>query len=527
MNTPTIVNQKHGEKKRRRGSRSKNTDESIVKTTAWGAAKGGLNDPFLNKIPPVNILDAEGIEAIHQTSMRILENIGIDFRGDDEALTLWRESGATVNGENVKIPRELAMKLVSLAPEEFVQHARNPERSVKFGGNHMVFSPVFASPYVRDLEDVRREATLEDFHNLLKLTYMSSRLNHGGAQICEPMDIPAPRRHLEIIYGHLKFSDKPFLGDARGIERAKDSLLMCEIVFGRDFVQKNVVLLSLINAASPLLWDATMLEALKYYARNHQALLITPFVMQGANTPVTIAGALAQLNAEAIAGIAFAQLVRPGTPVIYGCTLATVSMKSGAPLYGTSEVARMTFAIGQLARKYKLPFRAGGNRNGAMLSDATAGSQNTMSILPAIMAHANYIPHAAGWLENSMSVSFAQFILDLDQITMLQEFSKGIDISEETLAYDAIKNTNPGGDYFSNPHTIRHYKSIFFEPMINSLGSYEAWDAAGSKSVTERALEWAKLALSNYELPALSSSVDADLRGFVEKRSKELPEIET
>ena len=351
MGSPRFDRPRRTSKRRRRGNSCAESTNTGAVNSSWGQARGGINRPFINKNPVVDILDQTSIEKIHDTSMQVLEKIGIDFRGDEETLALWRQAGATVKGDNVKIPRELAMELVSFAPEEFIQHARNPDRSVRFGKNSMVFSPIFASPYVRDLDNVRRQAKLEDFHNLLKLTYMSSALNHGSAQICEPMDIPAPHRHLDVIYGHLKYSDKPFIGDSRGYLRARDSMHMCDIAFGKEFARNNAVLLSFVTAASPLLWDVTMLEALKYYARNRQALLITPFVMQGANTPVTIAGALVQLNAEAIAGIALAQLVRRGTPVIYGCSLATVSMKSGSPIYGSSEVARMTLALGTAGKK--------------------------------------------------------------------------------------------------------------------------------------------------------------------------------
>lgn len=488
---------------------------------------GGLESPFVTRLPPFNILDDGGLEAIHDTSMRLLETVGIEFRDDPESLELWRNAGATVAGENVKIDRDLAMSLVAKAPETFVQRARNPARSVTFGRNHMVFAPVFASPNIWDLEGNRREARLTDFHDLLKLTQMASSLNHGGAQICEPMDIVATKRHLEVIYGHLTYSDKPFLGDPRGVVRASDSLQMCEIVFGKQYVQENVVLLSLVTAASPLLWDETMLKPLRFYAENGQALIITPFVMQGANTPVTMAGALAQLNAEAIAGIALAQLVRPGTPVIYGVSLATASMKSGAPQYGTSEIARMTYVIGQLARRYKIPMRVGGGRNGAMVSDATAGAQNMMTMLPAVQAQANYIIHAAGWLESSMSASFAQFIIDLDQLAVLQDFAQGIDVSEDALAFDAISQTKPGGDFFSNNHTLRHYRSIFIEPMIDTGGSYQAWKEAGSQDATQKALQLARAALEAYEPPATDPAKDAELREFVEWRKRELPEIET
>ena len=514
---------------RRRGHReqgaARETDGAWK--TAWGSPKGGLEEPIINNLPTYDILSEEKLEAVHSASVHILERIGITFRGDTEALELWKKAGAQVNGENVKIPRELIEQLMGHAPEEFVQHARNPLRSVKFGKNHMVFSPVFASPYVRDLENKRRSATLADLHDLVKLTHMSSRLNYGGAQICEPMDVPAPKRHLEMVRSHLTLSEKPFMGDARTSWRAQDSFQMCEIVFGEKFAREHVVLLGLVTASSPLLWDASMLETLKYYARMGQALLITPFIMQGANTPVTIAGALAQANAEALAGMAYSQLLRPGTPVIYGCSLATVSMKSGAPLYGTSEIARLTFAMGQLARRYKVPYRIGGGRNGAMESDTNAGAQNAMTMLPAVMSHANFILHAVGWLENSMSVSFAQFVLDLDQLASLQEFASGIAIDDESLAIDAISEVKPGGDFFANPHTVKHYRSVFIEPMLSSWGSYDAYVEAGSPSTVDSALKWARRALDEYEPPTQDISATEELDEFVARRMAELPDIET
>ncbi|MYH91519.1 MAG: trimethylamine methyltransferase family protein [Gammaproteobacteria bacterium] len=509
------------------GNRTTARENDGAWQSAWGPPKGGVEEPFINNLPVYNILSEDKLEAVHEASVHILERIGITFSGDPEALELWKAAGAEIDGENVKIPRELIDQLMSNAPEEFVQHAKNPLRSVKFGKNHMVFSPIFASPYVRDLENRRRSATLADMHDLIRLTHLSSRLNYGGAQTCEPMDIPAPKRHLEMVRGHLTLSEKPFMGDARSQWRAQDSLQMCEIVFGEKFVREHVVLLGLVTVASPRLWDASMLETLEYYARMGQALLIVPFIMQGANTPVTIAGALAQANAEALAGMAYSQLVRPGTPVIYGCSLATVSMKSGAPLYGTSEIARLTLAMGQLARRYKVPYRIGGGRNGAMESDMNAGTQNAMTMMPAIMAHANYILHSVGWLESSMSVSFAQFILDLDQLALLQEFARNIDIDEESLAVEAISEVRPGGDYFSNAHTVKHYRTAFVEPMLPVWGSYEAYVEAGSPKMVDSALQWARRALDAYEQPELEISVKDQLDDFVTRRMAELPNIET
>ena len=446
---------------------------------AWGAPKGGLDQPFKNRLAPYDILSADELKNVHHASSKILAEIGICVRGDPHALELWKAAGADVQGDMVRIPREVIEPLLANAPEMFTQHARNPARSVRFGKGNVVFSPIFASPFVRDLENKRRQATLADLHDLLRLTHMSAKLNYVGAQICEPMDVPGPKRHLEMVRGHLTYSEKPFMGDARADWRARDSFEMCQIVFGKEFARRHVVLLSLVTASSPRLWDEDMLKTLHYYAEMGQALLITPFIMQGATTPVTIAGALAQANAEAMFGMAYAQLIRAGTPVIYGCSPATVSMKSGAPLYGTSEIARLTLAKGQLAWRYKVPYRIGGVRNGSMEADVSTGAQNAMTMMPALLARANFILHSVGWLENSMSVSFAKFIMDLDQLALLQEFVKGIAIDDDTLALEAIAAAQPAGDYFANPHTIKHYRSTFIEPMMPAWGTFDASEAAG------------------------------------------------
>ncbi|MEM7076572.1 MAG: trimethylamine methyltransferase family protein [Pseudomonadota bacterium] len=515
----------------RRGSRRDGAgsrgDAGGAWTAAWGPPKGGADTPFTNRLPPYDILSQDQLESVHVASVKILCEIGICVRGDPHALELWKTAGAEVRDDIVRIPQDLIERLLALAPEEFTQHARNPARNVTFGKDKIVFSPIFASPFVRDLNNERRQATLSDLHDLLRLTHMSACLNHGGAQICEPMDVPGPKRHLEMVRGHLTYSEKPFMGDARAEWRARDSFEMCEIVFGKDFARRNVVLLGLVTASSPRLWDEDMLRTLRYYAEMGQSLLITPFIMQGANTPVTIAGALAQANAEAMFGMAYAQLVRPGTPVIYGCSLATVSMKSGAPLYGTSEIARLTLAMGQLARRYKVPYRIGGVRNGSMESDASTGAQNAMTMMPALLAQANFILHSVGWLENSMSVSFAQFIMDLDQLALLQELVKGIAIDDETLALEAIATARPAGDYFANPHTIKHYRSTFIEPMMPTWGTFDAYQAAGSPSLVSSALDWARRALDAYEQPQLDAAVKEELDAFVERRMAELPDIET
>ncbi|MGY8995951.1 MAG: trimethylamine methyltransferase family protein, partial [Alphaproteobacteria bacterium] len=309
------------------------------------------------EIPVYELLDEAGLDLIHDTSMEILEEVGIDFR-DEVALQHWRDAGADVQGERVHIPRGLIEEKLEMIPEEYTQVARNPDRNVVIGGKNTVFAPTFGSPFVRDLDNVRRYATLEDLQNFIKLTYMTPELHHSGGIICEPVDVPVPKRHLDIVYSHMKYSDKPFMGVQSAPERALDSCRMCGILFGDDFIKSNTVMTSVVNCNSPLVWDASMLGALRHYAEHNQAVLITPFIMAGAMAPVATAGAIAQLNAEVTAGLAYSQIVNPGVPMVYGSFLATVSMQSGAPMMGTPETLQMIYAVGQLSRRYKVPLRS-------------------------------------------------------------------------------------------------------------------------------------------------------------------------
>ncbi|MDX1424104.1 MAG: trimethylamine methyltransferase family protein, partial [Kiloniellales bacterium] len=324
---------------------------------------GGLSKRrFISrKIPVYEPLSQEGIEVVERNAETVLEEIGIEFRDDAEALEIWKAAGADVDGERVRFPRGLCRELIKTAPSQFTQHARNPERSVTIGGDNTVFAPVYGPPFVRDLDQGRRYATLEDFRNFVKLAYMAPAIHQSGGTVCEPVDVPVNKRHLDMVYSHLRYSDLPFMGSVTAPERAEDTVAMAKIVFGEDFVEQNTVIISLINANSPMTFDDTMLGALKVYARHNQAVLLSPFVMAGANTPASSLGAVAQLNAEALAGIAFAQLVNPGAPMVYGQFLATVSMKSGAPMAGTPEISMMNFMVGQLARRYRVPWRSSGS----------------------------------------------------------------------------------------------------------------------------------------------------------------------
>ena len=373
------------------------------------------------EIPVYELLDQAGLDLIHDTSMQILEEVGIEFR-DEVALAQWKEAGAEVDGERVRIPREIITAKLQMIPETYTQVARNPDRNVIVGGRNTVFAPTFGSPFVRDFDNQRRYATLEDLQNFIKLTYMTPVLHHDGGIICEPIDVPVPKRHLDIVYSHIKLSDKPFMGVQSAPERALDSCRMCEILFGPETLQDNVVMTSVVNCNSPLVWDASMLGALRHYASYGQAVLITPFIMAGAMAPVATAGAVAQLNAEVTAGLAYSQLVRPGTPMVYGSFLSTVSMQSGAPMMGTPETLQMIYCCTQLARRYKVPVRSGGMLTGAKVADAQAAYESMQTMTATLLAGTNFILHSAGWLEAGLAAGYGKFIMDTEQIAMLQSF---------------------------------------------------------------------------------------------------------
>ncbi len=486
-----------------------------------GATRGSR---WQRRIPVYDLIEDSAVDQIHDTSISILEKIGIDFR-DEEAIEIWRAAGATIDGWRVHIPRDLLMAQVALAPAEFTHHARNPARSIRIGGRHMAFAPIYGSPFIRDFDGTRRYAVLADFENLVKLAYLSPALNMSGGTVCEPTDVPASKRHLDMLYAHIRYSDKPFMGSVTSGERAADCVEICKLLFGEEFLQENTVMVSLINCNSPLVWDGTMLAALKVYARSNQAVLISPFIMQGANAPITTAGAFAQLNAEALAGIAFAQLVRPGTPVIYGATLSTVSMATGAPTYGTSETQILTFLTGQLARRYGVPMRTGGMRTGSKAIDAQAAYELVQTMLPALLAGGNFFLHSAGWLESGLSACYAKFILDCDQLTVLQRLAAGLDLSEDTFAVEAIEGAGAGGHFLGSPHTLRYYDTAFFIPESASSETFEQWLETGAVEAPERARTIARRLLKEYVPPDLDPAIDEEINGFIACRKAELPDL--
>ena len=481
--------------------------------------------PYITRrIPLTEVLSDEGLEIIENNAEIILEEIGIEFHDDEEALAIWREAGADVQGTRVRLPRGLARSLIKTAPETFIQHARNSVRSVQIGGDAMVFSPVYGPPFVRDLDGGRRYATIEDFRNFVKLAYMTPSLHHSGGTLCEPVDIAVNKRHLDMVYSHIRYSDKPFMGSVTAPQRAEDSVAMARLLFGDDFVAENCVLINLINANSPMVWDATMLGALKVYARAGQACVISPFILAGAMSPVTVAGTLAQLLAEAMSGMAFTQLVRPGAPVVFGTFASSISMQSGAPTFGPPELALVLFAAAQLARRLGVPFRSGGSLCGSKLPDAQAAYESAQTLLPGVLSGVNFMLHSAGWLEGGLVSSYEKFVMDGDQLGMMQALAGGIDLSENGQAMDAVREVGPGNHFLGCAHTQANFQTAFYRSSIADNNSLEQWEEDGSKDAAMRANGIFKKMLAEFEAPALDPAIDEALTAFITNKKNSMPD---
>ncbi|HFC05649.1 MAG TPA: trimethylamine methyltransferase [Rhizobiales bacterium] len=480
------------------------------------------------QIPVYEVLNEEGLSQIETNAEIILAETGIDFREDPESLAMWRDAGADVQGERVRFPKGLLRELLKTAPGQFTQFARNPARSVEIGGNNTVFAPVYGPPFVRDLEGGRRYATIEDFRNFVKLAYMAPAMHHSGGTVCEPVDVPVPTRHLDMVYSHIRYSDKPFMGSVTAPERADDSIAMAKLVFGDEFVEQNCVLINLINANSPMIFDGTMLGALKSYARSGQACVVSPFILAGAMSPVSVAGTLTQILAEVMAGAALTQLCRPGAPVVFGTFASSMSMQSGAPTFGTPEPALVLYGAAQLARRLGLPFRSGGSLCGSKLPDAQAAHESSNTIWPTLLAGVNFALHSAGWLEGGLVSSYEKFIIDCDQLGIMQQMAAGIDLSDNGLALDTIQeigNLPPeeSRHHLGTAHTQANFESAFYRSNVADNNSYEQWSAEGEKDTAIRANEILRKQLASYHAPELDPAIDESLNAFMIKRREELP----
>ena len=482
--------------------------------------------PYIRrKIPLTEILSEEGLQLIERNADTILETIGIEFREDEEALRLWKEAGADVKGMRVRFPRGLPRSIIQKsAPRTFTQHARNPERTVEIGGDATVFAPVYGPPFVRNLDEGRRYATIDDFRNFVKLAYMTPAMHHSGGTVCEPVDLPVNKRHLDMVYSHIRYSDKPFMGSVTHPERAADTVALARLVFGEQFVEEHCVITSLINANSPMVFDGTMLGALKVYARAGQATIVTPFILAGAMSPVTSAGTLAQILAEVLAGAGLTQLLRPGAPVVFGTFASSISMQSGAPTFGTPEPTMVLIAAAQLARRLGIPFRSGGSLCASKTPDAQAAYESAQTLLPTLLAGTNFVLHGAGWLEGGLVSGYEKFVMDADQLGMMQVLSQGIDLSENGQAMSAIAEVGPGSHFLGCAHTQANFETAFYRSSIADNNSFEQWEAEGAKDAAQRANTLWKRLLREYEPPSIDLGMDEALKDFIAAKKAAVPD---
>ena len=482
--------------------------------------------PYLTRsLAPFEVLSEEGLATLEANADTILEQVGIAVHDAPDALELYRGAGADVDGERVRFPRGLCRSLIqATAPREFTQVARNRENNVVFGGPNTIFAPAYGSPFVRDLDGGRRYGTIEDFRNFVKLAYLTPWLHHSGGTVCEPVDLPVNKRHLDMVYAHLRYSDKPFMGSVTHPERARDTVEMARIVFGSDFLEDNVVVFSLINANSPLVWDATMLGAARAYAEAKQAVMMTPFILAGAMSPATVAGTCAQTLAESMAGMAYVQLVRPGAPVVLGSFASSMSMQSGAPTFGTPEPALVLYVMAALARRLGVPFRSGGALTASKVADAQAAYESANTMQPTLLGGVNFVLHAAGWLEGGLAMGYEKFILDADQLGMWHSFASGVDMSPNGQALDAFLTNEPGTHFLGHAHTLANFETAFFRSTTADNESFERWESEGAQDAATRANAQWKRMLAEYEAPAIDDALDAELCEWIDRKKASFPD---
>jgi trimethylamine--corrinoid protein Co-methyltransferase len=491
-----------------------------------GGAAAFEQPPFRQlKIPfkPTEFVSADELESIHLASLRVLKEIGVDVL-HDEARRVMKAHGADVRegSERVRFDSDMLLELVAHAPSEFTIHARNPAHNVRFGGNNLVLSQMASAPNCSDLDNGRRPGNQVDFRNFIKLGQMHNILNTTGGYPVEPTDIHPSVRHLECIRDLATLTDKVFHIYSLGKERNVDGIEITRIARGISAEQllDEPSVYTIINTNSPLKLDIPMMEGIIQMSSRGQVVIVTPFTLSGAMAPVTIAGALVQQNAEALSGIAFTQMVRKGAPVGYGGFTSNVDMKSGAPAFGTPEYMKAQLIGGQLARRYKIPYRTS-NTCAANTVDAQAAYESVFSLWGAIQAGANFMLHGAGWLEGGLRCSYEKTILDIDLLQMVAEFLTPLDLSEDALAFDAIQSVGPGGHFFGTKHTQDRYKTAFYSPILSDWRNFESWAEAGSPTAMEKANRVWKERLASYEEPPMDPAIREELDAFVEKRRLE------
>ncbi len=489
-----------------------------------------LEVPYITRgIPTYDLLGEDALERIEATAERILAEIGIEFREDPETVRLFRDAGGTVTELgperwNIRFAQGMIREILGTAPARFTQHARNPARNVEIGGDAVVFAPSYGSPFVMDLDRGRRYGTIEDFRNFICLGQSSPWLHHSGGTICEPTDIAVNKRHLDMVYSHIKYSDRAFLGSITAPERAEDSIEMVRILFGADFVDSHCVIMGNFNTTSPLVIDGVTSRGIRAYAGAGQGSIHLPFLLGGAVSPLTVAGSVAQCLAESMTSCALTQLVRPGAPAILASFLSSMSLRSGSPTFGTPEPALGSLVMGQLARRLNMPLRCAGNFSTSKLPDAQAMQQSMMSMMSAVQCGANYVLHSAGFLDGLLSMSYEKFVMDTDLCGMLHAYLRGVTVDEDTLGFEALAEGGPGEHLFGTAHTLRHYKTAFYDSALDDNQPWETWDEQGGIDMATRANARWKSQLAAYEAPPLDDGIDGALLEFIERRKAAMPD---
>jgi trimethylamine--corrinoid protein Co-methyltransferase len=476
---------------------------------------------FRNTMPRYEILSEDAMATLDRGWRRIVEEIGVEFLSD-RALELFRQAGQKVEEQCVRFDPEFVLEQVAKAPRSFDVQARNPAHTVHIGDDAMVFGSVYGPPFVRE-GDVRRDATLADFHNFAKLAQGFSAIDSAGGVVCEPEDAPLDSRHLDMTHALQTLTDKIYMGNVVSGENARDTLAMTEILFGgREAIEAAPATISLINCNSPLRWDDRMLEAQFEYSGAGQPVVLTPFLLMGAMSPVSIPATLAQQMAEALTGIALSQLIRPGSPVIFGSFLSNIDMQSGSPCFGTPESGVGLLCTGQIARRFGLPVRSGGGLTSSQMPDAQAGYESLMTMLPTFLAGINWVMHTAGWLEGGLVASYEKYVLDVQLLEMLQHEFRPLEIDEAALAFDAHDEVRHGGHFLGAAHTMERFRTCFYRPFVNSSDNYDRWMRNGAKDAAARAGEVARKKLEEYEPPPLDDAIRAELAEYVTRRRREL-----
>ncbi len=478
---------------------------------------------LVNPYDPLRVLSADQVEAIHEASLGILEELGVEFLLP-EALDHLRRAGADVEKGSplVRFDRGQIAEVIAKAPGRFTLHARNPERDLEVGGNAIVFAAVGSAPNVSDLDSGRRPGNWRDFENLVRLGQALDSVHAFGGYPVEPIDLPAATRHLDCIHAFITLGDKVYRPYALGAARIADAIAMTRIARGvsAERLQQEPSLWTNINVNSPRRIDGPMLAGVIEMARWNQPVAVTPFTLAGAMSPATLAGSLAQQNAEALAGIAFCQIVRPGMPVVYGGFTSNVDMRTGAPAFGTPEYARAALAGGQLARRYGLPYRSS-NANAANAVDAQAAYESQASLWSAVLGHANLVMHAAGWMEGGLVASFEKMVLDAELLQAMAALLEPIRVDDDALALDAQREIAPGGHFFGARHTLERYETAFYQPLVSDWRNHETWREAGSPDAARHTNRIWKQLLKDYRPPALDAAIRDELDAYVARRKRE------